>query len=343
MAKKFDLTSDMSAFMTDSENRAGDRFAHAAAVLQTQPSGTSAALGKSLESTSPQKEDFAQAHSVGRAGASIFAPISHVHDNPFNARRFYDPDTLKERAASLAKDGQMTPAPAVRHPERPGHYILLGGHYRKRGLLAIGKADIELKLLEAPTDLDMYRLSYAENDQRADATPMDDAFAWNELIEKNIVGSHEDIAQVTGKPRTTISKTISLLKLPPTVLEVLKEHPRQFSLTAGYLLTLLAEKVPVAMLEKHARAVAAGDMSTRQLESLKAKLSEAAAPLTREVSRQHKIVHEGAEIGVIKDWDSGKVTFEASITDPKAREHIVAKLQELIAGEVDRAKGNTSP
>jgi ParB family transcriptional regulator, chromosome partitioning protein len=342
MNKKFDLRGNMTAFMQQSESRATDRFAAAEAIIQSQPSGTA-----------PARDDAATEVGAGHLqrrsdetssdATSVIAPIVNVHDNPLNARKFYDPDILKERAASLAKDGQMTPAPAVRDPKRPGHYILLGGHYRKRGLLIIGKTHMALKLLEATSDLDMYRLSYAENDQRANATPMDDAVAWNDLLNRKIVSSHDEIAEVTGKPRTTIAKTVSLLKLPPSVLEILKERPRQFTLTAGYMLTLLAEKLPVAILEKHAKAVADGELSTRELDAIKAKLTTSATPRTREVSRPHRILHGGEEIGVIKDWDSGKITFEANIADARVREQVVARLQDMLSAELERVKGSTTP
>lgn len=342
MSNKFDLKGKTAAFMKQSDSRATDRFAAAEAIIQSQPTGTAPA--RSNASTDVSGEILQRHPDAANADAtSVLALIANVHDNPLNARKFYDPDILKERAASLAKDGQMTPAPAVRDPNRPGHYILLGGHYRKRGLLAIGRTHMELKLLEATSDLDMYRLSYAENDQRANATPMDDAVAWNDLLTRKIVSSHDEIAAVTGKPRTTISKTVSLLKLPPSVLDILKEHPRQFTLTAGYTLTLLAEKLPVAILEKHAKAVADGDLSTRDLDVIKAKLTTSATPRTREVSRPHRILHGGEEIGVIKDWDSGKITFEANIADARVREQVVARLQDLLSAELERVKGSTTP
>lgn len=344
MSKKLNLSASIDALMAASTTRADDRFARAEKVVAMQPSGTSSsAIAQSADVDLPVRNTTAEVANPAVApktgqGGSIIVPIAQVHDNPYNARIFYDQDTVKERAASLAANGQMTPAPACEDPERPGHYFLLGGHYRKRGLLLIGHTEIELKVLPVSSPLDMYRLSYAENDQRADATPMDDAVAWNQLLESRVVKSQEDIAAITGKPRTTITKTLSLLKLPSNVLEVLKENPRKFSLTAGYELTLLAPSVPVSALEKTARDVATGDLSTRDLASLRDRLANKPVPATRQVSRQHKILHGGTEIGVIKDWDSGKLTFEASIADPAIRAEIVSKLKDLVAAEVDRAK-----
>ncbi len=344
MSKKLDLSASIDALMAASTTRADDRFARAEQVVAKQPTGTSGPVaGPVVEPTTRAVVEPVSTlpASVAGQGGSIIVPIAQVHDNPYNARIFYDQDTVKERAASLAANGQMTPAPACEDPERPGHYFLLGGHYRKRGLLLIGHTEIELKVLPVSSPLDMYRLSYAENDQRADATPMDDAVAWNQLLDSRVVKSQEDIAAITGKPRTTITKTLSLLKLPPSVLEVLKENPRKFSLTAGYELTLLAPSVPVSALEKAAREVASGDLSTRDLTSLRDRLANKSVPATRQVSRQHKILHGGTEIGVIKDWDSGKLTFEASIADPTVRAEIVSKLKELVAAEVERANSTS--
>lgn len=342
MSKKLNLSASIDALMQASTTRADDRFARAEQVVAKQPTGTSAPTPPVITNEAPVRASadaaVTRASPPSEQGGSIMVPIAQVHDNPYNARIFYDQDIVKERAASLAANGQMTPAPACEDPERPGHYFLLGGHYRKRGLLLIGHTEIELKVLPVSSPLDMYRLSYAENDQRADATPMDDAVAWSQLLESRVLRSQEEIAEVTGKPRTTVTKTLSLLKLPPTVLEVLKEKPRQFSLTAGYELTLLAPNVSISVLEKTAKDVAAGDLSTRDLTSLRDRLLNKSVPATRQVSRQHKILHGGTEIGVIKDWDSGKLTFEASIADPAIRAEIVSKLRELVAAEVGRTK-----
>jgi len=57
-----------------------------------------------------------------------------LQENPLNARRIYDPQIVQERAASIATHGQQTPGLAAPDPTRPGWYVLIDGHYRKRAL-----------------------------------------------------------------------------------------------------------------------------------------------------------------------------------------------------------------
>ena len=53
--------------------------------------------------------------------------IAVCHDNKYNARRKYFPSIIKDRAASIAADGQKVAAAACAHPDRPGEYILIDG------------------------------------------------------------------------------------------------------------------------------------------------------------------------------------------------------------------------
>ena len=328
--KKFDFARTASQLIDSAEGSADSRWSKAEQIVAIQPSGLSPASieaanrtgnGRSIGLYTVQASDIA--FNVLRV------EISRVRDNPRNARKLYDPEVVNERAASLRQDGQMTPAPACLDWENPGEFILIGGHYRKKGLLQNGDTHIEIKLLPCKNYIELYRLSYAENEQRESGTPLDDALAWRELLDSGDVHHQDEIAAMVDKPRTTVNKTLGLLTLPAPVLEILKQSPEKFTLTAGYELSVMAVFFTEAELLGLAVGVIAGEISTRDLTALKDQKKNAKPRKPKQLSRQHRIVLPGTSNGLIKDWDSGRVVLEVTFSDPAERERLVNELRAI--------------
>lgn len=324
-SKKFDIKSSISSLMNKAEQTSEQRFTEAETATDNR-------WERATEVTSVRPSGLGAPRPVATpaaTGGEIEVDISLVDDNRYNARVFYDEETVKQRAESIAVNNQIVAAPACVHPSEPGRYMLLGGHYRKRALLRLGRPTITLKLLPIKGHLDLYRLSFAENDERSPGTALDDALSWKKLLDDGLVANHDQIAAVTGKPRTTIAKTLQILSLPGSVLAILQEHPAAFSFTAAYELTLLAQKAPLGEVERAAQRVADGEMTSREIIELRMRHeAPAAARKQKEISRQHKIMSDGAVIGTIKDWDSGKVVLEVTLSDPVDRAKLLETLKD---------------
>lgn len=274
--------------------------------------------------------DFSAEIGAARTGtgkAVLRVPLTSVHDNPLNARHIYDPEAVKTLAASIATRGQLVPAPAARHPTLAGHVVLIDGHYRKRALLAAGKTEIECVLQDVSSELDMYRMSYLINEERNAQSPLDNALAWQKLLSEQKVADGAGIAELTGLSTAAVAKTMAFLKLPDAALAKLREIPAKFGIAIGYeiyqLSKLLSEK---ELLELMQRTVDE-DLSSRALESLRTKLEDAKPRKKKEVSRQYRIKAGKAQIGFIKEWDSGRVALDVQIADPKERELLVEELK----------------
>ena len=321
--RKFDMSARAVGFMESADKSSDTRWAKAEQIVSAKPSGLPPSAVPVLEKGNSL---FSTVEMLALDVLSV--EITKVRDNPRNARKLYDPAVVTQRATSIRLDGQMTPAPACLDWENPGSYILIGGHYRKKALLQNGATHIQIKLLAAKNNFDLYRLSYAENDQRQSGTPLDDALSWQELQAAGEVGTQDEIAALVGKPRTTINKTLALLNLSTGILSVLKETPDKFTLTAGYELSLMTSGFSETELIAIAQKVAAGDFSTRDLTRLREARKTNTPRKQKEISRQHKIVMNGAHRGTIKDWDSGKVVMEVMLTDPAERERVVSELRE---------------
>ena len=78
------------------------------------------------------------------------------------------------------------------------------------------------------------------------------------------------------------------------------------------------------------------DLSSREVEALRKKAQDKPARKPKEVSRQYKIRNGNAQIGFIKEWDSGKVAFEVRLLDQRDRDALVEELKKRFTlSEVD--------
>ena len=349
---KADLASRRAGFM-NMDSPGVDRFARASRIQEQLPTGTAAKPGP----PSPSPSHAPAAAGEGGETVTVVARLSDVIENPLNARHAYKEQRIGELAAHIAQRGQLTPALACltsdvlplldveearglreaiqAAPNAGAPYLLIGGHYRKKALARLDKP-IELKVITIRSLLDLYALSYAENDEREDTTPLDDALSWQNLLNLGIAKTQEDISRATNKPRTTVNKTLALLRLPPEVQEVFKEAQERYSFLAGYTLSQLVQHVTRDKLMGYAHQIVSGTITTRELDAvLAATTTDTPARKTKEISRQHKLHSEGQEIGVLKEWDNGRVLMDIRVLDPLTREALVAEMRKRFGGEAD--------
>jgi ParB family chromosome partitioning protein len=270
----------------------------------------------------------AETDGAGRlAGRVLRVAIALVHDNPYNARRLYSPEVIKDRAASIAAEGQKVPAAAVRHPDRAGEFILVDGQYRKRALQFLGRTEIDILLEEALSDKDLYRLSRLYNKQRNDGSAYDDALVWHHMLANKVVADQDELADLAGVSKSVMSKTLGLLKLPEPVLQRIQDRPQDVGPAMGYELYLLSKLAPHSEVLRVLEQVFDGTITTKDVESLRARIEQGVARKPKELSRQYKIRSGPAQIGFLKEWDSGKVSLEVRVLDAKERLELVEELK----------------
>jgi ParB family chromosome partitioning protein len=130
---------------------------------------------------------------------ALVVPLQFIERDPGQPRRdwrtdwVFDPkqDTykrenvqyarLEELAESIRTVGILQPLVVRRHPEKPGHYIVIAGNRRRRAAEMAGLHDIPVIVREAP-EAELRVLQLIENVQRQDLTPMDEARAYDELM-----------------------------------------------------------------------------------------------------------------------------------------------------------------
>lgn len=295
------------------------------------PINPAAVLTPSAVAPAPSsfRAETAQPGVAATAGVDI--PIRKIHDNKFNARRFYRPEVVKERAASLATDGQRTAAAVVPHPDLPGEFMLIDGGYRKRGLLHLGKETMRCDIYTYSTYREMYRLSRLYNHQHDTGSILDDAFAWADLLEQKIVADQDELAELVGASKGEVSKTLALSRLPDEIRQMLVDRSEAVTIRLGYEISLLAKVMPVDQLEPIVAKALDGSLSARDLESLRARMSGDKQRKPKELSRQYVIKNSEGQYGVLKEWDNGKVVLEVNLTDASQREILVEEFKRRFA------------
>lgn len=328
MNKRIDRKALMAKSLGDEKRAVSARFEAADKVLSDRPSGLAQPVAPVANEALASRAFSAETGVRPRSkGYLTTAPLEKVHDNPLNARHIYKPEEVKDMAASLATHGQMVPATAIVHPTQAGHFLLIDGHYRKRGLAAGNQSTIELMVVEAEGNLEIYRMSWLLNVERNAQSPLDNALAWRQMLDQGHVESEGQIAELLGISLPTVNKTMSLLKLPSSVVDKMRETPEKFGVFAGYELTLAAKRLNEAELTQLVERIVREDLSSREVAAIRAKLESAGTRKRKESSRQYKIEAAGVQIGSLKEWDSGKVTFEVVVVDPKDRAALVTDLR----------------
>lgn len=251
--------------------------------------------------------------------------VDLIDPNPYNARRIYLPERVNALAASIGAHGQDVPGIAT---YRDGRYLLAAGHYRLRAIKTLGLKTMNLMIHENLTDKDLYAYSYRENAEREGQTALDNALCWRDLLDSKIYSSETDLAEATGLSLPNINKTLRILSLSESVLEIVREDPAVFPLSALYELALLeaaAQSSEIAI--ELAMLVKSGDAGRKEIQEARSRLENPRKRKPKETSRQYKIYRGGQSIGFVKGWDSGRIALDVVIGDPAERNDILELLK----------------
>jgi len=322
MSQKLDRKALMKQSLSKEKQVVNDRFATAEAVLEKRPSGLAVAGAR----TETVPSFSAESNNNFVDGQVLKVPLDLIHENPLNARFIYEPDVIKDLAASIATRGQMVAATAVVHSTLPGHYVLLDGHYRKKAAIAAGCTTLDIVVRAKQSDIEMYRFSWLLNEERSAQSTLDNAFAWRALLDKSVVKNESEIADLLGISLPNINKTLALLEIPTAALDKMREHPQKFGVFISYELTMASRLISEADLLQLIDKIITEDLSSREVAAIRSRFEVGQERKRKETSRQYKIQKEGAAIGALKEWDSGKVTLEIKLPDSKERTQLINEL-----------------
>ena len=235
------------------------------------------ALGRGLSALIREPEPPPQVSSVpapAAATAAAAAPalsrsleidIDLIDPSPYQPRTRFREESLEELARSIRSSGIIQPV--VLRPIGT-RYQLIAGERRWRAAQRAGLQRVPAVLREVPEELAL-EITLVENIQREDLNPIEQARAFDRLMTEFGL-TQEDVAERTGKDRTTVANAVRLLKLDRPILDFIEEG----KLSAGHGRALLAFPEPTLRL-RIARRAARGGLTVRQIERLASRRSRA--------------------------------------------------------------------
>jgi ParB family transcriptional regulator, chromosome partitioning protein len=186
-------------------------------------------------------------------------PVGSIVPNPKQPRQVFDDEQLDELKISIQEVGFLQPI--VVREMGPDKYELVMGERRWRAAQAINR-DLIPAIIRDTRDDAMLRDALLENIHRAQLNPLEEAAAYQQLLEE-FGATHDELARKIGRSRPQISNTIRLLNLPAPV----QRRVAAGVISAGHARALLSLENPAAQ-ESLATKIVAEGLSVRATEEL---------------------------------------------------------------------------
>jgi ParB family chromosome partitioning protein len=185
-------------------------------------------------------------------------PIAFIRPNPRNPRRAYDDGDLADLAQSIREKGVLQPL-VVRPLPGADIYEIIAGERRWRAAKRANLATISV-IVRTADDLASLEQAVVENLHRQDLNPLEEAAAYQQLIEDFRL-THDQLAARVGKSRVTVTNMLRLFQLPPSIQKLVAEG----ALGGGHARALLGTP-DRAFQEALARRAVAESLSVRVVE-----------------------------------------------------------------------------
>jgi ParB family transcriptional regulator, chromosome partitioning protein len=216
-------------------------------------------LGRGLDTLLPSNRPAAMpAQSLQPQGDMVREiAIELIDRNPYQTRTRFDEVSMAELAESIKSSGVIQPI--MVRPQQNGRFQLIAGERRWMASQKAGKKTIPVIAKNVSNEQAM-EITIVENLQREDLNAMEQARAY-ERLGREFGLTQEQMAQRTGKDRSSVSNFLRLLKLPAEVQQMVEND----KLTFGHAKALMSLDSPEAIL-KLAQRAAQLSMSVRQVE-----------------------------------------------------------------------------
>jgi len=192
-----------------------------------------------------------------RDSALLEVPLTSIQPNPHQPRTHFDEETLASLAASIREIGVLQPVLVRRAGE--DIYELIAGERRLRAARRAGLQTIPA-LVKGASDAASLEQALVENLHRQDLNPLEEAGAYQQLIE-DFGLTHDQVSARVGRSRATVSNTLRLFQLPPSIQRLVAEG----QLSAGHARALLGTP-DRSFQESLARKAVADGLSVREVE-----------------------------------------------------------------------------
>jgi ParB family chromosome partitioning protein len=236
--------------------------------------------------------------------------ISKIEPNPYQPRMHIDPEELISIADSIRESGVIQPL-IITKGKDSDKYFLIAGERRLRAAQLAGLKSVPVVIKDSSPQ-EMLELALIENIQRKDLNPLEEAFAFKQMIDEFGI-SQDDIAKKVGLNRVTITNKIRLLAIP----EEVKEDILNEKLSEGHARALLGIKDSTSLVAA-ADLVIKREMSVRETEALVRKINYGKGSTTKNWKKSDEETEKystllskklGYTANVVKMTKGGKVVI----------------------------------
>ncbi|HOU35843.1 MAG TPA: ParB/RepB/Spo0J family partition protein [Candidatus Omnitrophota bacterium] len=274
------------------------------------------ALGKGLNALIP---DAAQE----KGSRVLVLNVTQIKPNPFQPRENFSMEEMEELIGSIREKGVIQPV-LVR--AKPDGYELIAGERRLRAARMLNMQEIPA-IVKDVDDKDSLELALIENIQRQNLNAIEEARAYQYLVDKYQM-TQDEISQVMGKARVSVTNVLRLLKLPMEIQDEIKNGRISF----GHGRALL-EVEDVNRQRFLAQIAISKSLSVRELENLIKNLRPRKSKLTVKMATVDPVV------AVLETQLQQALATKVKIVKRKKRGHIVIEFYsqedlERIAGKL---------
>ncbi|MBI3232115.1 MAG: ParB/RepB/Spo0J family partition protein [Candidatus Doudnabacteria bacterium] len=233
--------------------------------------------------------------------------ITKISPNPFQPRKVFEPQALKELADSIKEHGVIQPLVVTKIPTG---YELVVGERRFRASLLAGLQAVPAIIKEQMVDQTKLEVALIENIQRKELNPIEEAQAYERLMQTFNL-TQEQVAKKVGKSRPAVANTVRLLNLPAEVQRAVIEG----RLMEGHARALLGLNDPEKVLLLY-KVVIEKKWNVREVEEKVRELTQkksldSAAPDPKLMAMESELrIKLGAQVKIQRQGQGGKITID---------------------------------
>lgn len=231
---------------------------------KTSNSGIKYATGEKVPSGKRSASNLMK-EEAGYGSGEVMIKISKIEPNREQPRKDFNEEQLKELADSIRQYGILQP---LLVQKKNGGYEIIAGERRWRTAKIASLKEVPVVIREY-NEQQTVEIALIENVQREDLNPIEEALAYQRLMQEFHL-KQEEIAERVAKNRTTITNSMRLLNLAPEVRKMLIDN----QITSGHARALLAIENPEVQI-KFAERIEKEHLSVREVEKLVKQLGKA--------------------------------------------------------------------
>ncbi len=227
--------------------------------------------------------------------------VKLIHPNPYQPRQHFDQDRIDELAMSIKEHGVFTP---VLIRKSVSGFQLIAGERRLRAVKQVGLDRIPAIILDFD-DRQMMEVSLIENIQREDLNVVEEAKAYQTLIER-LGLTQEELGKKVGKSRVHITNTLRLFQLPESVIQMLYNQ----ELSMGQVKPLISCE-DKSLVESIAKRIVKEKLSAREVEALMKKKPKVDKPVSHRFDYAEQLLRNKLQTKVKIEGSKIQIHFDS--------------------------------